>query len=289
MIESHTFHALEKGPRLTILGSVHGNEICGPIAIREMMTQIAKGVIRLKKGSVTFIPCCNPRAAELDRRFVEHNLNRCFGPKPQPQFYEDHLMNVLHPYLERTDFLLDIHSYTAGGPAFAICAADTREKGEEDFIASFGVDYMLYGWGQAYAKSGVAHDPILSVGTTEYSRRFGTIAATLECGQHRDPACVPVARRAIEGALVHCGLVNGDDGQLPSLMKKSRVDFVQFKQRDGHFVRPLKHLETVEANELLARYDDGEELRVAFAGRIIMPKDDTPIGAEWYYLAVDVT
>jgi predicted deacylase len=285
MINIVSYHALQPGPRLLILGGVHGNEICGPQAISQVLACFASGAIKLQKGSVTFVPVCNPRAYAEDKRFIEHNLNRGLGPRKTPKLYEDYLMNLLCPVLEACDVLLDIHSYAAGGPAFAFRGPDAHKEKEDALAAMLGIDFLVYGWEEAYAGSSHA-DKNEAIGTTEYARQFGAHAVTLECGQHRDPANVAVALRAIEGALAYCGLVEGKP-VMPAAMKKSRIKLTQFKDREGDFLRPLKHLETVRKGEELARYADGEVLKAPFDARLIMPKADTAMGHEWYYLAVD--
>src|SRR5437773_1296890 len=113
MIEAHSFQAVQPGPRLLILGGVHGNEICGPLAVKKIVATFENGKIELKQGSVTFIPVCNPQAYAEDKRFIEHNLNRSFRRHATPRLYEEKLQNALAPYLENCDVLLDIHSYRA--------------------------------------------------------------------------------------------------------------------------------------------------------------------------------
>lgn len=286
LLQSHTFSSSHAGPRLLVLGAVHGNEICGPAAICAVVTRFEKKELMAEKGRVTFVPVCNPRAYEQRVRFTEQNLNRRFQRHAQPKLYEEALMNELAPYLEDCDYLLDIHSYAAGGPAFAFRGPDEFREKDEPFIAALGVDFMLYGWEEAYAQCGIVQDAKEWIGTTEYVRPFGASATTLECGQHNDPACVGIATRAIEGALGYCGLVSALK-PIATPMKKSRVKLVQYKERAGAFTRPLMHLDTVKKDEPLARYADGVVLKAPYDARLIMPKNETPIGQEWYYLAVD--
>src|ERR1043166_1908524 len=124
MIEAHSFHAVQPGKRLLIIGGVHGNEVCGPAAIRKALKPLEGGKLRLKAGSVTFIPVANPEAYRQGKRFTEHNLNRSFQRREFPKLYEEVVQNILAPYLENCDVLLDIHSSRAGGPAFAFRGPD---------------------------------------------------------------------------------------------------------------------------------------------------------------------
>src|ERR1700743_2723936 len=116
MIRSVTFAGLEPGPKFLVLGAVHGNEKCGTVAIRRVIEDIEAGRLPILKGQVTFVPIANPRAFDLDQRYAERNLNRYLVPMQNPDCYEAKLGNILCPMLAACDVLLDIHSYTVGGP-----------------------------------------------------------------------------------------------------------------------------------------------------------------------------
>ncbi|XLM23278.1 succinylglutamate desuccinylase/aspartoacylase family protein, partial [Chromobacterium piscinae] len=40
---SHRYQALTDGPALIVTGAVHGNEVCGTIAIRRLMAELEQG------------------------------------------------------------------------------------------------------------------------------------------------------------------------------------------------------------------------------------------------------
>lgn len=289
MLNPVTFTSAKSGTRLLVLGAVHGNEICGPAAIEQVLARFNSGEIKIEAGRVTFVPVCNPRAYAENKRFIDRNLNRAMSKRAEPRMYEEFLMNELTPLLEDCDVLLDIHSYRAGGPAFAFRGDDHLRDREEPFIAALGLDHVIYGWSEAYAASGVKIDPIESVGTTEYARQNGAIATTVECGQHLDPSAVPVAIRAIEGALLKCGIakvnVPADEGK----MRRTRIKKLFYKQRSGVFAQPWKHLDEIAAGTVVASFDDCEKITAPFSGRIVLPHTDCPVGQEWFYLGVDET
>lgn len=289
MIEAYSFHAVQPGKRLLILGGVHGNEVCGPAAIRKALKAFQTGKMRLKKGSVSFLPLANPEAYRQGRRFTEHNLNRSFRRHEAPQLYEERLQNLLVPYLEDCDVLLDIHSYRAGGPAFAFRGPDRVKDAEEALAAALGIHHVIYGWNEAYQACGMAIDPELSTGTTEYARRKGALALTLECGQHKDPKAVGVALKAIQGALEHCGLIEGKNVAANRDLKRTRLKKMFYKEREGKFLKPWKHLQDVKEGEGLARMENGDLVTAPFTGRIVLPHEAAPVGQEWLYMGVDET
>ena len=55
-ISIHQFASLQDGPKLIVLGAVHGNEVCGTLAIRRLIAEIELGSIRIKRGSLTLVP-----------------------------------------------------------------------------------------------------------------------------------------------------------------------------------------------------------------------------------------
>ncbi len=281
------FTSSKPGPHLLVLGGVHGNEVCGPAAIDHILGLFNSGKIQMQAGTVTFVPICNPRAYAENKRFIDRNLNRALTKRAEPKAYEEFLMNELAVLLEECDVLLDIHSYRAGGPAFAFRGGDELRDREEPFIASLGLNHVIYGWSEAYAASGVKIDPIESVGTTEYARAHGAIATTIECGQHLDATAVPVAIRAIEGALAYLGIAQLSVPPREGNLRRTRIKKLFYKQRVGSYAKPWKHLDEIKQGELIATFEDGEQIPAPFTGRIVLPHADCPVGQEWFYLGVD--
>ena len=66
--KSVTYQALNAGPKLIVLGAVHGNEVCGTQAITRIMAEIDRGDIVLRQGKLTFVPITNPLAYAKNER-----------------------------------------------------------------------------------------------------------------------------------------------------------------------------------------------------------------------------
>ena len=71
---STRFTGLAQGPRLLVLGAVHGNETCGPTAISRVIADCQAGRISIARGEVTFVPVANPRAYRQRTREGDRNL-----------------------------------------------------------------------------------------------------------------------------------------------------------------------------------------------------------------------
>ena len=82
--KSVTFTALKPGPKLIVLGAVHGNEVSGSKAILKMIQEFEAGERVLVKGQVTFVPITNPLAYNRKQRNGDRNLNRNLTPTDSP-------------------------------------------------------------------------------------------------------------------------------------------------------------------------------------------------------------
>jgi uncharacterized protein len=298
-------------PKLVILGAVHGNEICGTQAIGRVVDELERGVLQLAAGSVTFVPITNPLAYQLQRRNGERNLNRNLAPTATPREFEDHIANWLCPLLARHDALLDLHSFQAqGGQPFVMVGPQDNQGGIENFARAqeenawakrLGVARAVDGWLTTYAagvarrmadphaaKLATAHlnqSPIYGIGTTEYMRRQGGIALTLECGQHADPQAPQVAYQAIINTLAHFGLI---DAPAPreQRMEGLRMFEVADKAHEADaFARPWASFDTVKQGQLIGTRASGEQVTAPCEGIILFPNALAQAGQEWFYLA----
>lgn len=309
--QSLHYAGMAPGTRLIVTGAVHGNEVCGSLAIRRVMAQIDSGALVIARGAVTFVPVCNPLAYRLGRRAGDRNLNRALQPTAQPRDYEDHVANWLCPLLAAHDGLLDLHSFEAGGQAFVMVGPPdnagelepfAQAAAEQALVRVLGVARAVDGWLSTYAQ-GVARrqaqalaegvpagtldqNPRYGVGTTEYMRSQGGWALTLECGQHEDPEAPEVAYRAILNTLRHCGLVDGPPPTVAAAIETLSLHEVVDKQHaDDAFARPWQSFDAVRAGELIGTRASGAELRAPGDGWLMFPNARAEPRQEWFYLA----
>ena len=303
----HRVAALAPGPRLIVTGAVHGNEVAGTIAIGRIVAAIDAGEIGIVRGSVTFVPVCNPLAYRNRRRFGDRNLNRRLQPTATPQTYEDRVANVLCRELAAHDVLLDLHTFRRPGRPFVLRGpADNRgplepfahAADEARLAAHLGAIRIVEGWMAAYA-DGVAkrkaraltpgavdEDPSYGVGTTEYIRSQGGYGVTLECGQHDDPAAPDVAVHAIRQTLALLGIADLPLAAPAGPFECLRLAEVVDRHAAGdRFVRPWASFDALDAGTPIALRADGTEVRAPRAGYIVFPDDAALPGHEWFYLA----
>ncbi len=306
-LRAHRIAGLQPGPRLIVTGAVHGNETAGTKGIRRVLAEIDSGDIEILRGTVTFVPVCNPLAYNHQRRMGDRNLNRRLQPTATPQDNEDRIAGVLCKWLAEHEVLLDLHSFRSPGQAFVMRGpADNRgplepfahAAAEAQLAAHVGPNRIVEGWMQAYADGvarrkargltpGAVHeDPSYGVGTTEYMRSQGGYGITLECGQHEDPAAPDVAYHAIRQTLALLGIA--DITLAPPARPFECLALAEVVDRHAEadrFVKTWTSFDPLAAGELIAVRADGSELRAQEAGYIVFPDVSALPGHEWFYLA----
>ena len=298
----HQFVGLRPGPKLIILGAVHGNETCGTEALQRLQREIESGEVCIEQGTLTMVPITNPLAFQLERRHGDRNLNRNMRVSDNPQDFEDSICNVLCPMLEQHDVLLDLHSFQAPGIPFALIGASNNTgalepialaKQEEGLALRLGADRFVEGWLETYAQGvrdsqarGVEAHVDYGVGTTETMRRSGGIAVTLECGQHADDGAPLTAYTAIRNTLAHLGMTS--DTKPKPVTEPEVIRLYQVIDRldpDDCFTRDWLSFEEIKRGTVIAHRRDGTALTADQDGWIVFPNTKAQVNQEWFYLA----
>lgn len=303
-LESVCFAGLLPGPRLIVVGGVHGNETCGPLVIARAIDDCRSGRLAVRRGEVTFVPVANPKAFRQRTREGDRNLNRDLREKPVPLDFEDRIGNRLCALLRRHDVLLDLHSFRGQGEPFVFFGPEDNEGAREPFRhgaseaafgACLGTRTMIHGWLDAYAsliaareRLGLPRLPITEgFGTTEYMRFAGGYGVTLECGSHDDPASAERGYDAILRAFAHLRIT--DDPAPPSsvqIMIEIR-DVIVCEGSGDRLHGTWKTGQPVRAGEVVAHRSDGRPVTAAQDGYIIFPDATAKRGECICYLGVD--
>ncbi|WP_086921527.1 succinylglutamate desuccinylase/aspartoacylase domain-containing protein [Variovorax sp. JS1663] len=320
VLRVHGFSALEPGPKLIVLGGVHGDETCGTAGIERTLAELDSGALALVRGQLTMVPVANPLARSLMRREGERNLNRLFQPTragEQPADYESRITDLLCPLLDAHDVLLDLHSFQSAGEAFAMIGPRDNSGTLEPFARAFeegqlalhlGTSRVVEGWLDIYA-AGLAQraggkpadesEIAFGKGTNEYMRSRGGYGVTLECGQHRDPAAPEVAHRAIHAALRLLGMIAPDPHAQPQAASDRHlqppaaapallrlVSVIDRDSEEDQFVREWATFDPVARGEPIGVRADGSVLAAERDGFIVFPNSAALPGTEWFYFAV---
>jgi len=306
MLRVHGFSSIEPGPRLIVLGGVHGDETCGTQGIERVLAELDSGAHQLSRGQLTLLPVANPLARQRMQREGERNLNRSFKPGSAPADYESRITNLLCPLLAAHDVLLDLHSFQSAGDAFAMIGPRDNTGTLEPFARAFeegqlalqlGTSRIVEGWLDIYAggiaqrgQSVTEEAMAFGWGTNEYMRSKGGYGVTLECGQHKDPNAIDVAYRAIHAALRHLGMTATPAPSPETVSSPQLLRLMSVTDRHAeadHFVREWATFDRVWRGEPVGLRADGAPVPAPGDGFIIFPNARAQVGTEWFYFAVE--
>ena len=304
-LRAHQFAGLQGGgPKLIVLGAVHGNETCGTRAIERVLAELDSGALRIERGLLTLVPVTNPLAYAKGERLGERNLNRRLLPSDVPVEFEDRIANLLCPWLAAHDVLLDLHSFNSPGRAFVMRGPEDNQGSLEPFAhaaeegrfaAHLGPTRIVEGWMAAYSQGvgrrralGLAEDadPSYGIGTTEYMRSQGGYGVTLECGQHADPTALEVGCRAIRQAIALLGLAETPLAPPAAEFERLRLtEVVDRRHEADRFIREWRSFDAVHAGEHVGERHDGSPVIARADGHIMFPDIKALPGHEWFYFA----
>lgn len=266
----HVFDSGAPGPNVQVQALTHGNEICGAIALDEMLREgvrPARGRLTAIFANVEAYRRFDP-ASPFASRCVDEDLNRVwadevlFGTRDSCELRR---ARQLQPFVDAADFVLDIHSMSEPCRPLMVCgtvdknAAFARELGlPADLLIDTG-----HPSGLRMVERGGFGDPASP-------KR----ALLIECGQHWEAAAADVAHDALWRFLALTGVIEAAAAQarqrqpLPARQQLVRVtEAVVARSPDFRFLVPLGGLAVVpRAGTPIAQ--DGDHVWCA-------PYDDT--------------
>ncbi|MDE1153984.1 MAG: succinylglutamate desuccinylase/aspartoacylase family protein [Micavibrio sp.] len=280
MLDTVVFDSGTPGPHLLITGAIHGDEVCGTIAIGRTIMELRTGIFKLDKGKVTFAPICNPKAYAANARYSDVNLNRVVQKHKAPSLYEHGLANDVTALIDTADVYLDLHSYSSGTLPFLFLDYDT--PAHRAYATALNIPHWVTGWNALYED---AKD--LSTGDTmTYANGAGKLGILVECGLHSDPVAALHGYKAIRAALAHFGIAEAFDKTPPAKPDIKRMVSLEVKKKEGRMMQDWQHLDSITKGMPIAQYDDGETLTAPVDGVIILPGKKTALGEEWVYYGV---
>lgn len=204
------FEADAPGRELLVTALVHGNELCGAWALVHAL-QVG---LRPRRGALTL---AFVNLASFDRfdandphasRFIDHDLNRLWGAMPwretaQPTSIEQQRVLELLPFVERSQWLLDLHSMHEPGPPLGLVGPLPQHA---QHALRLGAPALLVS--DAGHRAGCRLRDHGAYGDAAAGEHF---ALLVECGWHGAPASVAVALDLLARFVVSSGCVNAAD------------------------------------------------------------------------------
>ncbi len=198
----HLFDSGVPGPRVHVQVLTHGNEICGAIALDELLREgisPLKGQLCVVFANYEAYARWNPQDP-YSSRYVDEDFNRVWSEADLAQHdsTEKRRARELRPFIDQADFILDIHSMNEECVPLMVCG--TVEKNAR-FAAELGMPAnLLIDTGHP---AGLRMIEYGSFGEATSSK----LALLIECGQHWEKSAVDVARDCLVRFLGLTGLV----------------------------------------------------------------------------------
>jgi predicted deacylase len=277
-LKSFQYKGAQSGPHLLLTGAVHGNEVAGPIALKQLMSKLDDGSIVLKRGTLTIIPICNPRAHEQDVRFTTENLNRLIRRNDTPSSYEDIIAQEFIPYIDACDYMLDIHS-THMPDDLPFSFMDENHPRCVDFAKATGMQTLLVGWENVYEGEDFS--------TEAYANGIGKTALTLECGYHKGADAGTIAWNAVMNGMQFLDMIDGQTNTSSTAQDIYRFTDKVIAQDGDHFAKDWQHLSPVKKDEIIYYKSEKTPITAAQNGYILIPNHEATAGMELYYFGVD--
>lgn len=251
-----TLESGRAGPHVMIAALVHGNEICGAIALDWLFRQDVRpiaGKLTLAFMNVAAYRRFDPDAP-LRSRFVEEDFNRLWdaatldGPRRSAELRR---AREVRPIVDTVDYLLDIHSMQHATGALVL--SGPLDKGR-DLALGVGVPGLVvmdegHAAGRRMRDYGAFADPA--------SPRN---ALLVECGQHWEKASAAMASQVALRFLLNAGTIDRDCAAphltpAPPQRVVRVTEAVTIRSNGFHFVEDFRGLELIPRAGTVIGYD----------------------------------
>jgi predicted deacylase len=277
------FEGQAPGRELLVTALVHGNELCGAWALHEALhagLRPRRGALTLAFVNLAAFDRFDPEQPQASR-FIDHDLNRLWGAMPwrvaaQPPSLEQQRVLELLPFVERSQWLLDLHSMHEPGPPLGLVGPLPHHA---HVALRLGAPALLVS--DAGHRAGCRLRDHGAYGNAAASEHFSLL---VECGWHGARRAKTVALDMLARFLVSAGSIDAAD--VPSAWFDVDVDVGARPQcivritdtltvADGaapRFAQPWRCGETIEAAGTLLGWNGREPFHTPYERCVlIMP------------------
>ena len=195
-IPIHIRRAVEEGPVVFVTAALHGDEINGTGAIRQL---IHDEEVQLLRGTVLFVPVLNLPAFDRHSRYLpdRRDLNRCFPGSSAGSLASRMARTIFDEIVLRCDYGIDLHTAAVRRTNYPTVRGDMRDSTVAKLAKSFGGEIILNGKGPKGALSPRGMPKRLP---HDYSRGRGSLESrAVDCrnggpGSEKRPAASADAR-----------------------------------------------------------------------------------------------
>ncbi|MFK7768406.1 MAG: succinylglutamate desuccinylase/aspartoacylase family protein [Mariniblastus sp.] len=145
-IPIHVRRAKEEGPVVFVTGALHGDEINGTGAIRQL---VQSEEFELTRGAVILIPVLNILAFDRHSRYLpdRRDLNRAFPGSETGSLAGRMARTIFDKIINRCDYGIDLHTAAVRRTNYPNIRADLSNKEVRRIAEAFGSEIILDGKG----------------------------------------------------------------------------------------------------------------------------------------------
>ncbi|MGD9853970.1 MAG: succinylglutamate desuccinylase/aspartoacylase family protein [Planctomycetaceae bacterium] len=239
-IPIHVHRAEADGPTVFVTAALHGDEINGTGAIRQL---IQDPDFRLLRGSVILVPVLNLLAFDRHSRYLpdRRDLNRCFPGSPSGSLASRMAHSVFTEIVSRCDFGIDLHTAAVRRTNYPNVRADLTKSSIRRLAVAFGSEIIVNGKGP----KGAFRREACAAGCPSIIMEGGEVWKV-------EPGIVASAARGIKNALRELRMLDGP-AESPSYqviidrtkwVRAERGGFLQFHVSPGDIVEQNQPLAT---------------------------------------------
>ncbi|OGT39790.1 MAG: hypothetical protein A3F12_04505 [Gammaproteobacteria bacterium RIFCSPHIGHO2_12_FULL_38_14] len=141
-IPVHVFHGKKPGPKLFIVGTIHGDELNGIEILRRVHQYIR---IKELSGTIITIPVVNIYGVIMQSRYLadRRDLNRSFPGAKKGTLAARLAHGLIEHVVSHCDFGIDLHTGALGRLNMPQLRVDFNTRGAKEFALSFNTPVIL--------------------------------------------------------------------------------------------------------------------------------------------------
>lgn len=253
-VQIHIRRGLEDGPVVFVTAALHGDEINGCGAVRQL---IQDNDFQLLKGTVLLIPVLNLPAFERHSRYLpdRRDLNRSFPGTADGSLASRMAHTIFNEIVSRCDYGIDLHTASVRRTNYPTVRADLADTEVRRIAEAFGSEIVINNKGP---KNSFRREAC----------RSGCPTIIMEGGEvwKIEPGIVETAVRGVKNVLCELEMVNIDTESPPYQIVIEKSKWIRAEQ-GGFLDFHIKPGDIVEKGQPLATNTTilGEEQNTLYA------------------------
>lgn len=240
-IPIHVRRGPEPGPVVFVTAALHGDEINGTGAIRQL---VQDADLQLVRGAVIFAPVLNILGFDRHSRYLpdRRDLNRAFPGTASGSLASRMAKTIFQEIVGRCDFGIDLHTAAVRRTNYPNVRGDLADPKVQQIAKAFGCEILMNGRGP-------------SGSFRREATRSGCPTIVMEGGEVSkvEPGIVETAVRGTKNVLNHLGMLDHEFESSPDYqiriekskwIRAERGGFLQFHVAPGDIVERDQRIAT---------------------------------------------